>query len=42
MRQVVGTIVDDDYRIFTPFRMLVSGSSGKLLITIHINRVLTM
>ena len=31
MRQVNGTVINEPYQIFTPFRMIISGSSGLVL-----------
>ena len=28
MRNITGTLIEDDYKLKTPFRMLISGSSG--------------
>ena len=28
MRTITGTLIEDDYKLKTPFRMLISGSSG--------------
>ena len=34
MRQVVGSLINNPYEIFSPFRMIISGSSGKRFTTV--------